>query len=66
MKLFGKNRKGRPMCSTKERKRTAPTKAERRLQARIESFNAFMRRNIHKPMGPESDGYHRPGSRKTT
>lgn len=64
MKLFGKNRKGRPECATQPRTRTLPTKAEKRLQKRIEHHNAIMRRPTHKPMGPETGGYRRPGSRQ--
>jgi len=54
-----------PRDSSLPRKFTAPaTRAERRLQKRIEFHNAVMRRPTHKPMGPETDGYRRPGSLK--
>jgi hypothetical protein len=66
MQLFGKRRKRKPECSTKPRKRKAPTKAEARLAKRIASYNATMRLNLRKPMGPETNGYRRPGSLKTT
>lgn len=64
MKLFKKNRKGRPENTCEPRKRTLPTKAEALLQKRIEHHNTIMRRPTHKPMGPETGGYKRPGSLK--
>lgn len=60
MKLFGKNRRGAPECWTEPRVRTTPTKAERRLDARIQSYNNALK-TMMRP-GPNPDGYHRPGS----
>lgn len=59
MRLFKKNRaKGhKPERTCQPRKRTLPTKSEKRLQKRIEGYNAWMR--VYK--GPEG-GYTRPGS----
>lgn len=64
MRINGKNRRGRPENTCEPRKRTTPTKAEKRLQKRIDGYNETMRRPTHKPMGPETNGYHRPGSRQ--
>lgn len=62
MKLFGHNRRGRPECATRARKRNGPTKAERRLQRRIESYNAAIRALRSGKIGPDPSSYHRPGS----
>lgn len=60
----GRRRIGKAECSTKPRRSEEKTKAEKRLQKRIESYNSTMRHATHKPTGPETKGYHRPGSLK--
>lgn len=63
MRINGKNRKGPPDNTCLPRKpTTGKTKAEVRLQRRIEHHNTIMRRGLQKGMGPETRGYRRPGS----
>lgn len=58
MKICGKTRKGKPTNTCAPRKRTKPTKAEAKLQKRIESFNATTRGMAN----PKGEGFTRPGS----
>lgn len=60
MRIHGKP--GARTNTCKPRKRTSPTKAERRLEARQNGYSLSMQRKTHKPMGPEMNGYRKPGS----
>ena len=66
MKIFGRNHVGPVERSTKPRKRTTPTKIERRLQKRVESYNTWrvILERRGKGLGPNASGYHRPGALK--
>lgn len=61
MIIFGRQRRGKPKCSTKPRRIAGmKTKAEKRLENRIASYNASARiLGIH---DARAEGYHKPGS----
>lgn len=62
MRINGRAGKGTNTCA--KRKRTKPTKAEKRLKVRLNEYDRWPKGRTHNPTGPESNGYHIPGSLK--